>query len=165
MSPASHRRSLIRCGPSSSVIHFSRTRLRAALLSRHRRRRACRLDELLGGSVRGDSRCTTPSATPVDAGLMLVAAAGNGWPFVAHPARYDEVIAAGGMQRRQAAVGRLGKREAVDITALGESVWRARIQKRRHIRTRRSQLGDVVRRRACRWIGALCSRTTGAQTW
>ena len=29
----------------------------------------------------------------IDAGMILAAAAGNQWPFVVYPARYDEVIA------------------------------------------------------------------------
>jgi hypothetical protein len=62
----------------------------------------------------------------VDAGLILVAAAGNQWPFVVYPARYDEVIAcaACNIDRERWAGSASGN--DVDITAPGESVWRAK---------------------------------------
>lgn len=62
----------------------------------------------------------------VQHGVVVLAAAGNVWPFVVYPARYDQVIAcaACNCQRkiwRQSASG-----AAVDVTAPGESVWVAR---------------------------------------
>jgi thermitase len=59
---------------------------------------------------------------------MLVAAAGNGWPFVVYPARYDEVIAVAACNVDKQRWADSASGEAVDITAPGESVWRARTQ-------------------------------------
>jgi serine protease len=64
----------------------------------------------------------------VDEGVIVIAAAGNGYPFVPFvvwPAAYDEVIAvaASNVERRPWSGSCRGS--AVDITAPGESVWRA----------------------------------------
>jgi thermitase len=64
----------------------------------------------------------------VDAGLLLVAAAGNEWPFVVYPARYDEVIAVAACNVDSQRWAGSASGVAVDITAPGESVWRARTQ-------------------------------------
>lgn len=118
------RASLIPLRVSSSVVHFSWTRLCAALY-RAIDKGAHVVSMSLGGPW-GGFALHEAVRDAVDAGLLLVAAAGNGWPFVVYPARYDEVIAV-------AACNALGKRwaesasgSAVDITAPGESVWRAR---------------------------------------
>ena len=58
-------------------------------------------------------------------GLIVVCAAGNVWPFVVYPARLDEVIAVAACNCRQGTWSQSAAGPAVDITAPGESVWRA----------------------------------------
>jgi serine protease len=62
-------------------------------------------------------------------GVIVCAAAGNFAPFVGWPAAYDEVIACAASNAR-GGTWRWGCRgRAVDVTAPGESVWRATVRK------------------------------------
>lgn len=77
-------------------------------------------------------------ALAVSKGIIVIAAAGNGWPFVVYPAKLDKVlaIAASNCQRkpwRKSASG-----SAVDVTAPGESIWRAKTTKSGAFNTERS---------------------------
>lgn len=61
----------------------------------------------------------------IDRGVIIVAAAGNVWPFVVYPAKLDQVIAVAatdcyGQVWRGSASG-----PSVDIAAPGDGVWRA----------------------------------------
>lgn len=116
--------SLIPLRVSSSVVHFSWARLCAALY-RAIDEDAHAVSMSLGGPW-GGFALHEAIRDAVDAGLIVVAAAGNDWPFVVYPARYDEVIAvaACNVDRQRWAGSASGS--AVDITAPGESVWRAR---------------------------------------
>jgi subtilisin family serine protease len=118
--------SLIPLRVSSSVIHFSWVRLCAALY-RAIDDDAHVVSMSLGGPW-GGFALHDAVRDAVDAGLMLVAAAGNGWPFVVYPARYDEVIAVAACNVDKQRWAGSASGEAVDITAPGESVWRARTQ-------------------------------------
>jgi len=118
--------SLIPLRVSSSVVHFSWTRLCAALY-RAIDDDAHVVSMSLGGPW-GGFALHDAVRDAVDAGLMLVAAAGNGWPFVVYPARYDEVIAVAACNVDKQRWAGSASGEAVDITAPGESVWRARTQ-------------------------------------
>jgi thermitase len=118
--------SLIPLRVSSSVVHFSWTRLCAALY-RAIDDDAHVVSMSLGGPW-GGFALHDAVRDAVDAGLMLVAAAGNGWPFVVYPARYDEVIAVAACNVDKQRWADSASGEAVDITAPGESVWRARTQ-------------------------------------
>ncbi len=60
-----------------------------------------------------------------DAGLIVLAAAGNHVRFVVWPAQYDAVVAVAGCNIRGEAWDGSSHGEAVDITAPAESVWRA----------------------------------------
>jgi thermitase len=71
----------------------------------------------------------------VDAGVIVLAAAGNLVPFVVFPAAFDEVIAVAASNIRDKPWSGSSHGAAVDITAPGESVWRAR--------TERDQTGRV----------------------
>jgi thermitase len=116
--------SLIPLRVSSSVVHFSWTRLCAALY-RAIDDDAHVVSMSLGGPW-GGFALHDAVRDAVDAGLMLVAAAGNGWPFVVYPARYDEVIAVAACNVDKQRWAGSASGDAVDITAPGESVWRAR---------------------------------------
>jgi serine protease len=63
-------------------------------------------------------------------GVIICCAAGNYAPFVGWPAAYDEVIACAA-SNAQGGVWRWGCHgSAVDVTAPGESVWRATVERR-----------------------------------
>ena len=62
----------------------------------------------------------------LDAGTIVLAAAGNEVGFVVFPAAFDEVIAVAASNIRDQPWSGSSHGQAVDITAPGESVWRAR---------------------------------------
>lgn len=62
----------------------------------------------------------------ISRGVIVHAAAGNRWPFVAWPAHYDQVIAVAASNCEDRIWSASARGDAVDITAPGESVWRAR---------------------------------------
>ncbi len=59
-------------------------------------------------------------------GIVVLAAAGNVWPFVVYPARFDTVIACAACNCERKVWSRSASGPAVDVTAPGESVWVAR---------------------------------------
>lgn len=61
----------------------------------------------------------------ISRGVIVVCAAGNVWPFVVFPARLDEVIAVAACNCRKKTWVDSASGADVDITAPGESVWRA----------------------------------------
>jgi hypothetical protein len=65
-------------------------------------------------------------ARAVDAGTIVLAAAGNEVGFVVFPAAFDQVIAVAASNIRDEPWSGSSHGPAVDITAPGESVWRAR---------------------------------------
>jgi thermitase len=61
----------------------------------------------------------------LERGVIIVSAAGNVWPFVVYPARLDGVIAAAACNCARSVWPDSATGPAVDITAPGQSVWRA----------------------------------------
>ncbi|MBX3427566.1 MAG: S8 family serine peptidase [Pirellulales bacterium] len=61
----------------------------------------------------------------IERGVIIVAAAGNVWPFVVYPAKLDEVIAVAACNCSKQVWADSASGAQVDITAPGESVWRA----------------------------------------
>ena len=61
----------------------------------------------------------------LDKGIVLIAAAGNQWPFVVYPAKFDEVIAVAASNCKREKWDGSASGSDVDVTAPGESVWRA----------------------------------------
>lgn len=61
----------------------------------------------------------------VEKGVIPMAAAGNNVGFVVYPARYDEVLALAASNARDEIWSGSSKGSDVDVTAPGESVWRA----------------------------------------
>jgi serine protease len=75
----------------------------------------------------------TPSGTleraveyAVSHGVVVLAAAGNVWPWVVYPARLDHVIACAACNCQRRIWNRSASGETVDVTAPGETVWVAR---------------------------------------
>ncbi len=62
----------------------------------------------------------------IDGGAIVLAAAGNEVGFVVFPAAFDEVVAVAACNIRDQPWSGSSHGDAVDITAPGESVWRAR---------------------------------------
>jgi thermitase len=61
-----------------------------------------------------------------DEGIILLAAAGNYWPWVVYPAAYDRVIAVAACDHRRRMWQWSATGESVDVTAPGANVWVAR---------------------------------------
>jgi hypothetical protein len=108
---------------SNKVVHFSWTRL-ADAIDHAVANNAHVISMSLGGPLPSFAlHDAIEDAT--SAGLILVAAAGNQWPFVVFPARYDEVIAVAASNCADQRWVSSASGSDVDITAPGESVWRA----------------------------------------
>ena len=65
----------------------------------------------------------------VEVGTIVLAAAGNGVGVVVFPAAFDEVIAVAASNVRDEPWSGSSHGPAVDITAPGESVWRAKVER------------------------------------
>jgi len=78
----------------------------------------------LGGPL-GSRFLTRAVQYAISRGVIVVAAAGNVWPFVVYPAQLTEVIAVAACNCQQKPWSSTASGAAVDITAPGESVWRA----------------------------------------
>lgn len=119
------RASLIPMRVSDSVIHLSMKRLTRGIY--HAIKEGCHvLSMSLGGPIPSDA-LHRAILRAVRQGMILVSAAGNFWPWVVYPARYDEVIAVAASNRddqmwRFSAMG-----PDVDITAPGEDVYVAKV--------------------------------------
>ena len=59
--------------------------------------------------------------------VVVLAAAGNVWPWVVYPARYPEVVAVAACNAEREVWRKSARGSAVDLTAPGESVWRAEV--------------------------------------
>jgi hypothetical protein len=69
-------------------------------------------------------------------GVIVLAAAGNCVSFVVWPAAYDDVIAVAASNARHAIWRGSSQGSTVDVTAPGESVWRAHVDERGHYSVR-----------------------------
>ena len=78
----------------------------------------------LGGPIDGESLHQAIQAA-VAKGIIVIAAAGNVWPFVVYPARYDEVLAVAATNIDRRKWGDSARGSAVDVCAPGEDVYRA----------------------------------------
>lgn len=108
---------------SDSVIHFDFAHLVEALY--RARDRGCHLVSMsLGGPWAGRALGRAADRLVAD-GVILLAAAGNQWPFVVYPAKLENVIAVAASNADTKPWRGSASGAAVDITAPGESVWRA----------------------------------------
>lgn len=106
---------------SRSVVHLSmRNVTRAITLAAARR---CRVVSMsLGGPLLSPALHRAVKDA-VERGAILLAAAGNVWPWVVYPAAFDEVIAVAASDRRDRVWDLSATGPAVDVTAPGAGVW------------------------------------------
>ncbi len=123
VSGAAPRSKLIPFRVSDSVIHFDFTNVALAI---HQAvdEKAHVISMSLGGPF--PSRFLERAIDrAVNHGLIVLAAAGNIWPWVVYPARYRQVLAIAAHNCRKKPWSKSARGQAVDISAPGESVWRA----------------------------------------
>ena len=82
----------------------------------------------LGGPFYSRTLDTAINAA-LDRGIVVIAAAGNVWPWVVYPAKFDKVIAIAASNCVSKPWRKSARGNAVDIAAPGESVWRAKAKK------------------------------------
>jgi thermitase len=109
---------------NDSVIHFSWRRLCEALYWAVNKKFHV-VSMSLGGPWGGSGTLEDAVRTATQNGLILVSAAGNKWPSVVYPACFPEVIATAACNADSAPWSGSSNGPEVDITAPGESVWRA----------------------------------------
>ncbi len=108
---------------SSGVVHFSFRRL--ALAIDHAIGIDCDIISMsLGGPFASRSLEQVLGAAAAN-GILGLAAAGNVWPWVVHPARLTGVVAVAASNCRDGIWRHSAAGEAVDIAAPGQDVWRA----------------------------------------
>lgn len=108
---------------SNVVVHFNFANLVEAL-DRAREKNCHIVSMSLGGPWAGRALGRAVDRA-VESGMILLAAAGNVWPWVVYPARFDSVVAVAASNSADKPWRRSASGETVDITAPGESVWRA----------------------------------------
>jgi hypothetical protein len=108
---------------SDSVVHFDFTNLTQALY-RARDDNCDLISMSLGGPWAGRALGRAVD-TLIDADVILLAAAGNVWPWVVYPAKFDNVVAVAASNAIDKPWKDSASGDAVDISAPGESVWRA----------------------------------------
>jgi thermitase len=112
---------------STSVVHLSFRRLVLGIY-RAVEENAHVISMSLGGPFYSPTLETAINSA-LERGIIVIAAAGNVWPYVVYPAKFHKVIAmaasdCGSKPWRKSARGR-----SVDVTAPGESVWRAKVSR------------------------------------
>lgn len=110
---------------ADGVVHFSFKNLVRAL--HHAVDSGCHVVSMsLGGPFRSDALERAVDRADAE-GTILVAAAGNVWPWVVYPARLPAVVAVAASNCRRAPWSGSAHGPTVDLAAPGESVWRAKV--------------------------------------
>ena len=123
------RAKLIPVRISTGVVHLSFRRLVRAIYHCIEQRVAV-ISLSLGGPIYSSVLDIAIKAA-VSRGIVVIAAAGNVWPWVVYPAKFDQVIAVAASNCRRRAWEDSAGGAAVDVAAPGESVWRARARQSR----------------------------------
>jgi subtilisin family serine protease len=112
---------------SNLVVHFSMRRLRKAI--EYATTEGFHVLSMSLGGPLPNRHLRRAVREAVKDGMILVAASGNHIPFrfVVWPARYPEVICAAACNAEERPWSGSSRGEAVDISAPGESVWRAMV--------------------------------------
>ncbi|MCZ6463941.1 MAG: S8 family serine peptidase [Proteobacteria bacterium] len=113
---------------SNSVVHFSMRRVRKAI--EYAVANGCQVISMSLGGPFPSRRLKKTVRRAVDKGVILIAAAGNRLPFrvVVFPARYSDVVAVAASNAVDHPWDGSSRGDTVDITAPGESVWRALVK-------------------------------------
>jgi thermitase len=109
---------------SDSVVHFSFKNVVQAIYHAVDRAGAHVISMSLGGPLKSNA-LEAAIDHAISKGVIVLAAAGNVWPFVVYPARFDQVIAVAACNCNRKPWSKSANGSAIDITAPGESVWRA----------------------------------------
>ncbi|BCS35921.1 hypothetical protein TBR22_A51560 [Luteitalea sp. TBR-22] len=88
--------------------------------------KGCHVISMSLGGVAPSGALERAVAYAVSQGVVVLAAAGNVWPWVVYPARLDQVIACAACNCRGGIWKHSASGDTVDVTAPGESVWVAR---------------------------------------
>jgi Subtilase family/Peptidase family C25 len=110
---------------SNNVVHFSMARVTQAIYAAIDR--GCHVVSMSLGGPFSSNALERAIAAAADAGVILMAAAGNQWPFVVVPARLDGVMAIAACNCQSRPWSGSARGDTVDVTAPGESVWRASV--------------------------------------
>ncbi len=121
------RAKLIPVRVSTGVVHLSFRRLVRAIYHCIEQRVAV-ISLSLGGPMHSRALDLAINAA-VSRGIVVIAAAGNVWPWVVYPAKLDRVIAVAASNCRHRAWEQSAAGSAVDVAAPGESIWRARAKR------------------------------------
>jgi serine protease len=89
----------------------------------------CHVISMSLGGVRESRTLHRAIRRAIDNDIIVLAAAGNVWPWVVYPAKFDEVVAVAACNCRRRTWRSSASGPAVDVTAPGESVWVARAKK------------------------------------
>lgn len=86
----------------------------------------CHVISMSLGGVTPSGALSRAVAYAVSQGVVVLAAAGNVWPWVVYPARLDQVIACAACNCQKGIWSKSAAGDTVDVTAPGETVWVAR---------------------------------------
>lgn len=121
------RSRLIPIRVSTSVVHLSFRRLVRSIYHAIDAR-ADVISMSLGGPFYSEALETAVNAA-LGKGVIVIAAAGNVWPWVVYPAKLDQVVAVAASNCESTPWNKSASGKTVDFSAPGESVWRARAKK------------------------------------
>jgi thermitase len=127
VSGAAPAASLIPIRTTESVVLFSMRGLRRAI--DHAVAKGCQVISISLGGPLPSLTLRAAVRRAVDAGTIVLAAAGNQVRVVVFPAAFDEVIAVAANTVADVPWPGSCRGDAVDITAPGASVWRARVER------------------------------------
>lgn len=119
--------SLIPIRTTESVVLFSMRGLRQAI--DHARARGAHVVSISLGGPWPSSALRRAIADAVDAGVIVLAAAGNQVRVVVFPAAFEETIAVAATTIKDVPWSGSSRGDAVDISAPGASVWRAYVER------------------------------------
>ena len=86
----------------------------------------CHVISMSLGGVTPSGALSRAVSHAVSQGVVVLAAAGNVWPWVVYPARLDQVIACAACNCQKGIWSKSATGDTVDVTAPGETVWVAR---------------------------------------
>jgi thermitase len=112
---------------SNGVVHFSFKDVTRAI--HHAIGKSVHVISMSLGGPFGSKALEDAVDRAIASDIILLAAAGNVWPWVVYPARYDPVVAVAASNCDHHPWGDSAHGQAVDLSAPGESVWRARSTK------------------------------------